>query len=242
MIKEAIDRIISLADGGILETSDGRKLWSKTGSPIEEPSMKPITTVKTLSALLSAFDGPELSKEPREFLQVIVDDEHRVSVKSSADKVWKKRDTFIQAVLDSREFPFGRHLDQEEFVISAQCMFADGADKKAVIDFVSSIASEEVMQSDDNGVAQSLVTKTAAHGRKESTRVGPIVTLKPFRTFPDVDQPESQFLLRFTQRKGALPLIALHEADGGKWRIQATKNIAEFLRANLEDRGISVIG
>ena len=242
MIKEAIDRIISLADGGILETSDGRKLWSKTGSPIEEPSVKPVATVKTLSALLGVFDGPELSNMNKDFLQVIIDDEHRVSVKSSVDKIWKKRDTFIQAVYDSIEFPFGRQLDQEGFVIASQCLFSDGADKKSVIDFVSSIASEEVMQSEDNGVAQSVVTKTAAHGRKESTRVGPIVTLKPFRTFPDVDQPESQFLLRFTQRKGALPLIALHEADGGKWRIQATKNIAEFLRAQLDDMGISVIG
>jgi hypothetical protein len=242
MIKEAIDRILSLANGEIVEAVDGRQVWGKTGSPIEKPYVAPVATVKTLSALLSAFDGPELSNMNKDFLQVIIDDDHRVSVKSSADKIWKKRDTFIQAVYDSIEFPFGRQLDQEEFVIASQCLFSDGADKKAVIDFVSSIASEEVMQSEDDGVAQSVVTKTAAHGRKEAARVGPIVTLKPFRTFPDVDQPESQFLIRFTHRKGDLPLIALHGADGGKWRIQATKNIAEFLRAQLDDRGISVIG
>jgi len=242
MIREAIDRIIQLADNKIIEGVGGTSYWSKTGQSIYNPIVTPIATVDTLNAFLSALDGPELKNEDPKSLQIVVSDHKNVTIFRSADSVWKTRDVFIIAKHEIEIFPFCRQLEQEEFIIRAQCMFSDGLDKNDLINYVSSIASEEVIKADDDGISQEVITKTASHGRKETKKISPIVTLKPNRTFPDVDQPESIFMLRFTQRQGKLPLIALHEADGGAWKIQATKNISEFIRSYVEERGIAVIG
>ena len=66
---------------------------------------------------------------------------------------------------------------------------------------------------------------------KENKTVRPIVKLKPYRTFSEVDQPESEFLLRLSE--GAR--VALYEADGGAWTLQARRNVADYLRTALSE-------
>ena len=44
-------------------------------------------------------------------------------------------------------------------------------------------------------------------------------------------QPESEFLLRVDSEKG----IAFFEADGGIWRLEAKRNIAEYFERGLKD-------
>ncbi|VTS32597.1 phage protein [Streptococcus pseudoporcinus] len=58
------------------------------------------------------------------------------------------------------------------------------------------------------------------------------VTLRPYRTFAEVEQPASQFIFRINQRAE----MALFEADGGKWRLDAINNIANFLKEELADQ------
>jgi hypothetical protein len=66
------------------------------------------------------------------------------------------------------------------------------------------------------------------------------VTLAPFRTFTEVEQPASDFIFRAKQMKpDSLPQLALFEADGGKWRLAAIENIAAFLRNHAT--GVQVI-
>ena len=66
----------------------------------------------------------------------------------------------------------------------------------------------------------------------EEVILSPIVNLAPFRTFAEVDQPISKFLFRM-RREGNHVSAALFEADGGAWRLEAMKNIAEYLGFNL---------
>ena len=61
--------------------------------------------------------------------------------------------------------------------------------------------------------------------------------LKPYRTFVEVEQPESKFVFRMQTG----PEMALFEADGGAWRIQAMKNIKEYLEKELKAFEISII-
>ena len=61
--------------------------------------------------------------------------------------------------------------------------------------------------------------------------VKPRVMLRPFRTFLEVEQPESEFLLRVDPDEG----IGFFEADGGIWKLEAKKNIADYFKANLAD-------
>ena len=61
--------------------------------------------------------------------------------------------------------------------------------------------------------------------------VRPRVQLRPFRTFLEVEQPESEFLLRVDADKG----IGLFEADGGVWKLEAKRNIADYFASHLAD-------
>lgn len=66
---------------------------------------------------------------------------------------------------------------------------------------------------------------------KDNKIVKPIVQLKPYRTFIEIDQPESEFLLRLHDGMK----VALYEADGGAWKLQARTNIAEYLKTELRE-------
>ena len=52
-----------------------------------------------------------------------------------------------------------------------------------------------------------------------------IVTLQPLRTFLEVEQPCSDFLLRV----GKNGEITLPDADGGAWKLDAKRKIASWL-------------
>ena len=71
---------------------------------------------------------------------------------------------------------------------------------------------------------QGIALKTMEH-------IKPRVPLSPFRTFQEVEQPESEFLLRLDEDGN----IGLFEADGGMWKLTARKTIKAFLEANLAD-------
>ena len=55
------------------------------------------------------------------------------------------------------------------------------------------------------------------------------VQLSPYRTFVEVEQPESKFVFRM--REGAR--CGLFEADGGAWKLEAMNNIKEYLKEAL---------
>ena len=65
------------------------------------------------------------------------------------------------------------------------------------------------------------------------------VTLRPYRTFMEVEQPAISCVFRLRQG----PMLSLHEADGGLWRLEAIKSIKAYLDAAMEalDQKIPVI-
>ena len=60
------------------------------------------------------------------------------------------------------------------------------------------------------------------------------VRLTPLRIFPEVEQPESPFIIRF--RDGGM--CALFECDGGLWQTKAVANIAVWLRSKIVDEDV----
>ena len=61
--------------------------------------------------------------------------------------------------------------------------------------------------------------------------VRPYVNMQPFRTFREVEQPESVFLLRLDGNGN----VGLFEADGGVWKLEATRNISAYFEQKLAD-------
>jgi hypothetical protein len=57
------------------------------------------------------------------------------------------------------------------------------------------------------------------------------VVLAPYRTFPEIAQPESKFIFRMQTG----PTAALFEADGGAWRNEAMGRIKAWLEEQLAE-------
>lgn len=79
----------------------------------------------------------------------------------------------------------------------------------------------------DNGVATTVTTQKGV-ALQSNEQVRPIITLKPYRTFQEVEQPESIFLIRVNERG-----ISFTEADGGMWKLKARETIKAFLEGKL---------
>ena len=99
-----------------------------------------------------------------------------------------------------------------------------------LVKLLGTITEENSATAADDGFTQTVVVRKGIV-TKGTTAVKPIVKLKPYRTFNEVDQPESEFLVRLSD--GAQ--VALYEADGGAWKLRARRNIADYLKENLAE-------
>ena len=86
------------------------------------------------------------------------------------------------------------------------------------------------MEDDGFGLKVSQVSGTTIK-KPEEFQINPIVRLAPYRTFTELTQPESRFLLRV--RDGGE--MALYEADGGMWKLEAQRNTSDYLREALAE-------
>jgi hypothetical protein len=130
-------------------------------------------------------------------------------------------------------FAFGQYLDAEMFVVGLQTGYVPTPERDALLLFVASIRENTVQELVDDTVAQQVKTARGV-ALVDHARVPNPVTLRPYRTFREVEQPESLFVLRArAAQQGSKPTLALFEADGGAWKVAAIETIARYLRAAI---------
>lgn len=106
-------------------------------------------------------------------------------------------------------------------------------DLESIIKLVGNIQDENVTNYNDDGITQKVTTKTGI-ARVGEVPLPPKVSLVPYRTFIEVGQPKSEFLLRAKKGYDGIE-FALFEADGGAWKKEAISNIACYLSDKLKD-------
>lgn len=99
-----------------------------------------------------------------------------------------------------------------------------------LLDLLSRMTNENSVSTNDNGVTQTVEARQGV-ALNALVEIKPRVMLRPFRTFLEVEQPESEFLLRVDPDEG----ISFFEADGGIWKLEAKKNIADYFLKNMGD-------
>jgi len=140
-----------------------------------------------------------------------------------------------------RTFQFGQWLDQERFIIELQSKFLDEGDRARVLEYIGNISKDNSVQTLDDGVSQSTTVKKAL-GRVGHEEFENPVSLAPYRTFHEVPQPPSEFVLRMREGRDGVEL-ALFDSEAGRWKLEAIHSIKGWLEQNiaLEELGISVI-
>ena len=114
-------------------------------------------------------------------------------------------------------------LSFEEAMIALRTRFQPTPDTEYALKLLSEITTGAKITFNDNGVATSVVTKKGID-LQSNQAIRPIITLKPYRTFQEVEQPASQFLIRVSDRG-----ISFIEADGGMWKLTARETIKAYL-------------
>lgn len=197
-------------------------------------------SVDTLEALVKLIrtEGVDVA----ELLYVRVDSAQRVMVDSTytgRDYAQYSRLPLYEAVSDVPGITVNQSISQEKAVVELQSLYAVTEDRDYLLALLSRIDVNQGVSSVDNGISQEVSVRTGAV-LKEQQIVQPIVHLQPYRTFLEVEQPASEFLLRLD--KEGRP--ALYEADGGAWKLEAKRNIAAYLGeklADLVERGSVVV-
>jgi hypothetical protein len=234
MIKEALEYLVKL---GNLEVyyENGQVLSNQKLHVVESPLAESLE-VRSLSGLVDYL------KSGFDIVDTVV-----VHVKSPTEVVVfdslnddMNRNYYIKANAMIPDFPFGRWLDSENFIIKLQSCFVKNNDRDIMLKVVGNIKEENVNTFGDDGVSQSVVAKTGVATVADVVVPNP-VNLKPYRTFVEVEQPESEFIFRMQNG----PQCALFEADGGAWKLEAMRNIknylAEALKEEIELKKITII-
>ena len=113
-----------------------------------------------------------------------------------------------------------------------------GSGELIEIEFAGTVEAGTVAEYGDDGVSQKAAIKTGIASKGEAIIPSPI-KLKPYRTFLEVSQPESDFVFRMKESMGVF--CALFEADGGAWKMDAMEYIKWYLEDRLPEEQLTVI-
>jgi hypothetical protein len=196
------------------------------------PVIEPVASAVKFRSL-TGFAGYILTGPDSLFAPVVVHVESPTLVRilGPVEGEFRVRESLALAVPHPCSFEFGRYYDQERFIIAMQSLFVQTAMRDEVIRLASVITGDEIRTQTDDGITQEVVVKSGQTLKSRVELPSP-VPLRPFRTFREVEQPESAFLLRAKKGSNGAEL-ALFEADGGAWELVAMETVAGYLRTAL---------
>lgn len=185
--------------------------------------------VHTLTGLVD-FIKAKLDRS-KEKLYLHIESNVEVYLKGLLEKDGSRETLAVaQAVTPNLHGFFDYFHDAEDFNIKLSAKFTEEYDREKVIKFVGNVKEEGVKQTSDDGFSQQATVRTGVASVEEMVIPNP-VKLAPYRTFTEVAQPESLFILR--GKNG--PRFALFEADGGAWKNIAISNIKAFFEGELNE-------
>ena len=241
MIASAIDKILSIAQPVIARSTTSNRAYSTQKLyPIDEELRAEPLQVRNLSSIVKyAKDFKESWKEIPLLVHVVSPLQVVLTTALDSDRM---REDLMVANADIPSIPFGSFMENDRMLIIVQSMFVDDkdTDKAIVLKFAGTVTSGSVKAYDDDGVTQKATIKQGVASKAEAIVPSPC-SLRPYRTFTEVEQPKSMFIFRMREGRGDGVESALYEADGGAWKNEAMNNIRKYLEKELEGTDITVI-
>lgn len=207
--------------------------------PPKDPQPEPLC-LNTLTGLVEYLKSAhDAIRQIENAWAVHVESHEKVRVIGASYGRFKQRDVYAVATAEdlfgNNSFDFDQFCQSENFIIAMQSLFIDDGQRAAVLRVVGNIKEEQVRETGDDGVTQTVIGRAGISRAAELEVPNPVI-LRPYRTFREVDQPASAFVLRLKQgTNGQMPSCALFEADGGRWKLDAIQNINLWLREHLPE-------
>ncbi len=235
MIKEALEYLIKMGNPDTVVINE-RPYTGIDLKPVRDPSPEPLK-IHTLTGIVDYFKAhtENFLGDFQEMPFAHIEDNGCVEIYSWLKHPWEQRHNFLTAqMIEEDQFPFDRYLDHEQFMIQLQSKFVQDETTAQILKVIGNLADEVVKTVMDDGITQGVHVKTGI--RKGEETIPNPVSLAPYRTFPEIDQPKNNFVLRLKSGKsGELPQVALIEADGGQWQLEAIQGIKVWLAEKLPE-------
>ena len=151
---------------------------------------------------------------------------------SALEPYHRRREVALAALYaDGVSSQLDRWLDLEDAIVFLLSGFANTGDRMTVIQLLKTVTKSGTEIREDDGVSQ----KVAAQAGVTTVRVADVpnpVSLAPFRTFPEVEQVGSPFIIRLRDSAAGVQVL-LKSADGGAWKLAATAAVGDWLKKAL---------
>lgn len=232
MIKEALAYVVGLSRPELVETEDGhwsdRKLSRVSYNP-KADAVKMCTLTSLVDYIKSGVDGIT----ERMIVHIVSPLEVRLFSQLDYDRL---RETLVIVQGQVPDFRYGSYMGHEEFLIALQSKFQQGNDRDLLLRFAGTVENGTVSNYGDDGVTQKATVNKGVASKEQCIVPNP-VHLQPFRTFVEVEQPESAFIFRMRDDGRDGVQCAIFEADGGAWKNEAMENIRAYLQEELAEYG-----
>lgn len=226
MLTEFLNRLLDLKRPETVEIKNQTFSTERLHLIADSPSVDAIG----IHSLTGVVDYIKSNFDSRSKLLIHIESPTQVRLIDALDNTNDRR-VYLKSEAILPNIIFDRFIEREQFQIMLQANFVQTPDYVTVLDIISHIHIENGnVELKDNGLTQSITTKAGA-ATLSATPIPSKVSLKPFRTFVEVAQPASDYILRLNDRAN----VALYEADGGSWQLEAIENIAEYFKRELED-------
>jgi hypothetical protein len=221
---EKIESMSQVTIHNIAGVDYSNKLLNEVKKPAT-PDPK-LLNLHTLSGIIDYIKN-KLDDEKKYTVQI--DDYNLVSVYGVFEPQYGRRKEYVRSNFIDFNYEFNSFLPQDMFVINLLSQFIETEELKNVIEYTGNVEDGAKVHTEDDGHSQSTAVKTGIVSLDKKILPNP-VNLKPRRTFPEIEQPESQFVLRM--QPGAQ--FALFEASGGFWRVECIHAIRDYLKEQLK--------
>lgn len=181
-------------------------------------------------------DPDALFSDPGRMHMVRVSNEETVEILTPVTGERKERGIIAVCNAHAPTIPFHTFMDPDRFQVMLQTMFLRDPNLDLVLKISGALRKEQNVQTADDGVSQRVTINAGVATAADVTIKNP-VDLQPMRTFQEIEQPVSPFVLRFNNEAQA----ALYEGDGGAWKVEAVSRIGAYLRANLAEQNVVVL-
>lgn len=230
MIKKALEYIVGMSEPQVLEIN-GEAYSDKGLHRICHNPKAQAIEMTTLTSLVEYIKAGIDTMDDKMIVHVSSPEKVLLYSMLDLDRV---REYIVEVNAQVPEFRYGRYMDHESFLIALQSKFIPNDDRELLLKFTGTVENGTVSQYGDDGVTQKATIKTGIASKGEAVVPNP-VRLRPFRTFVEVEQPESAFVFRMRQDSDDGVECAVFEADGGAWKNAAMENIKKYLQLELSD-------
>lgn len=228
MIKEALAYVVGLSRPELVETEDGHWSDRKLNRISYNPKADPVR-MSTLTSLVDYIKSGVDGITERMVVHVVSPLEVRLFSRLDYDR---RRETLVTVEGQVPDFRYGSYMGHEAFLIALQSKFLPNEDRDLLLKFAGTVENGTIANYGDDGVSQKATVSKGVASKAQCIVPNP-VRLCPFRTFVEVEQPESAFVFRMRDDDRDGVQCAIFEADGGAWKNAAMENIKDYLQREL---------